>query len=101
MLVGYEYAGFHPERVRSMQHLLILKNKFGQCLGGAHELLEEKTRMLIQNVQVSFASIVTIEDFYSNESLGVSCEPKCGGCKCGECPMGGKQYTLQQEREKR
>ena len=97
MLVGYEYAGFHPERVKSMQHLLLLKNKFGQCLGGAHELLEEKTRMLIQNVQVSLA--MTIEDFYSNESLGVSCEPKCGGCKCGECPLGGKQYTLQQERE--
>ena len=98
MLVGYEYAGFHPERVRSMQHLLLLKNKFGQCLGGAHELLEEKTRMLIQNVQISLA-IVTIEDFYSNESLGVSCEPKCGSCKCGECPVGGKQYTLKQERE--
>ena len=31
--------------------------------------------------------------------MGTSCSPKCGGCKCGQCPIGGKQYTLQQERE--
>ena len=98
MLIGYEYAGFHPERVQSKQHLLLLKNKFGQCLGGAHELLDEKTRMLIQNVQVSLA-IGTIEDFIDSERMGTCCYPKCGACRCGTCPVGGKQYTLQQERE--
>ena len=60
--------------------------------------MEEKKRILIQSVQIAHA-IVTIEDFYTNESLGVSCQPKCGNCRCGTCPIGGKQYTLQQERE--
>ena len=40
-----------------------------------------------------------IEDFYESESLGIRCEPRCGGCKCGECAVGGKQYTIQEERE--
>ena len=25
--------------------------------------------------------------------------PRCGGCKCGHCPLGGKSYTIQEERE--
>jgi hypothetical protein len=96
MLIGYEYAGFHPEKVDSKGHLLLLQNKFGKCLGGAHQMVKEKTRVIVQNVQISYASIA---EFFSNESLGVSCTPKCGGCRCGECPVGSKQYTLQQERE--
>ena len=98
MLVGYEYAGFHPEKIKSKAHLLLLQNKFGKCLGGAHQFTDEKTKMIVQNVQISHAS-VSIDDFYSNEAIGVSCTPKCGGCRCGECPIGGKQYTMQQERE--
>jgi len=98
MLIGYEYAGFHPERIKSRGHLLLLQNKFGKCLGGAHQLVEEKTKMIVQNVQISHAS-VSIEEFFSNESLGVSCTPKCGSCRCGECPLGSKQYSLQEERE--
>ena len=27
------------------------------------------------------------------------CNPRCGSCRCGKCPIGGKQYTLKQERE--
>ena len=98
MLIGYEYAGFHPERIKSKEHLLLLQNKFGKCLGGAHRTVKEKTKMVVQSVQISHAS-VSIEEFFSNESLGVSCTPKCGSCRCGECPVGSKQYTLQQERE--
>jgi len=98
MLIGYEYAGFHPEKIKSKGHLLLLQNKFGKCLGGAHLMVKERTKVIVQNVQISHASI-SIEEFFSNESLGVSCTPKCGGCRCGECPIGSKQYTLQQERE--
>jgi len=97
MLIGFEYAGFHPEREKSKGHLVLMRNKFGRCLSGAHSLLVEKTQMLVQNVKKIHK--VRIEDFYSNETLGVSCEPKCGNCRCGTCPVGGKQYTIQQERE--
>jgi len=29
LLIGYEYAGFHPEREQNSEHLLLLKNRFG------------------------------------------------------------------------
>ena len=31
--------------------------------------------------------------------MGVECNPKCGGCKCGKCAPGGKGLTLKEERE--
>jgi len=98
MLIGFEYAGFHPEKREAVDHLLLMENKFGLCLGGSHHLLQEKTQLMVQDVEVSHA-IIKLSDFFENESLGVSCKPKCGNCRCGECPIGGKQYTLQQERE--
>ena len=98
MLIGFEYAGFHPVKKEAIDHLLLMENQFGLCLGGSHHLLREKTKLTVQDVEVSHVA-VNIEKFFENESLGVSCEPKCGSCRCGECPIGGKQYTLQQERE--
>jgi len=41
----------------------------------------------------------TIESFFEMESLGVMCEPRCGGCKCGRCQPGAKDMSLQEERE--
>ena len=98
MLIGFEYAGFHPQKIHSSDHLLLLRNKFGCCVGGSHTSLEEKTNLLIQEAEVCHA-YASITDFYESESLGVMCVPKCGGCKCGECAVGGKQYTIQEERE--
>ena len=33
------------------------------------------------------------------EALGVDFKPLCGGCKCGNCPPGGHDYSLKDERE--
>ena len=99
-MIGLEYAGFHPEKQMALGHLVLYSNRFGACLGGTHHQLREKTQKLVQQeVEVSHIKAARIDDFYESESLGVSCKPKCGSCKCGECPIGGKQYTLQQERE--
>ena len=98
MLIGFEYAGFHPDKERSVDHLVLLKNKFGRCFGGTHETMVERATLLIQEAQVAHAAI-KIEDFYNTEALGVSCVPKCGNCRCGECSMGSKPYTLKEERE--
>ena len=99
VLIGLEYAGFHPEKQLAIDHLVLFSNRFGTCLGGTHHQLTEKTKKLVQEVEVSHLKAANINDFYENESLGVSCNLKCGSCKCGECPIGGKQYTLKQERE--
>ena len=40
-----------------------------------------------------------LHQFVAIESLGVQCEPKCGSCKCGICPIGGKPFSLREERE--
>ena len=44
---------------------------------------------------------VKIEDFFEIESLGVEVKPKCGNCRCGSFPIGGKDYTIKEERELR
>ncbi|XP_035812328.1 uncharacterized protein LOC118471497 [Amphiprion ocellaris] len=33
------------------------------------------------------------------DSIGAACEPKCGGCRCGNCQPGGKEMSLAEERE--
>ena len=44
-------------------------------------------------------NLLTLSEFFSIESMGVECNPKCGGCKCSKCAPGGKGLTLKEERE--
>ena len=39
VLIGYGYAGYHPEPEQRSGHLLLLKNRFGRCLSGNHATL--------------------------------------------------------------
>ena len=27
-------------------------------------------------------------DYFKEESIGVACKLVCGGCRCGQCPIG-------------
>ena len=63
--------------------------------------MSEKTQKTVQHVTINHLRQIKVEDFYENEAMGVSCNPRCGGCKCGRCPVGGKSYTLKEERELR
>ncbi|KAK3737988.1 hypothetical protein QZH41_001003 [Actinostola sp. cb2023] len=100
VLIGYSYAGIHPQVEQKVEHLLLLKNQFGKCLGGSHPKLTDG------DVQINHACAyavsacsVNVEDFYKLENLGVECTPRCGSCKCGKCFLGTKYCTLQEERE--
>lgn len=99
VLIGFEYAGFHPTRKRSNGHLLVMENRFGKCLGGSHPVLIEKTQKLIKHVVIHHAKSIEIEKFFDIEGLGVECSPKCGSCRCGKCPIGGKDYSIKEEKE--
>ena len=33
VLIGYEYAAYHPERDQNIDHLVLLKSRFGRCVG--------------------------------------------------------------------
>ena len=39
------------------------------------------------------------KEFFVWESIGTHCQPKCGSCKCRRCPLGGKDYSLREEKE--
>ena len=56
-----------------------------------HNLRNAKVNMIVGKVN--------IEDFCTIKALGVQCKPRCGGCKCGKCSLGAKDYTIQEERE--
>ena len=61
-----------------------MKNRFGKCIGGTHpQIKETNERHELNSVQV----------------LGIECNPRCGGCKCGKCSLGSKNYTIKEEKE--
>ena len=98
VLIGYRYAGYHPEPEQKLDHLLLLKNRFGRCLGGTHAAFGEAGHTM-HNARVHHVSEIKIEDFFTFENLGVECTSRCGGCKCGKCPLGTENHRLKEEKE--
>ncbi|GAA6097417.1 uncharacterized protein LOC108181458 [Tachysurus ichikawai] len=47
----------------------------------------------------SLASNREFLEWWRWESIGAACDPKCGGCRCGNCQPGGKEMTLAEEKE--
>ena len=37
--------------------------------------------------------------FFQLESLGCPVMPKCGGCRCGKCPVPGSQYSFKEQQQ--
>ena len=96
-MIGFEYASWHPVPIGVKGNLLILSNIFGKCLAGSHNrIVDENMQKGIIHVGVNHISLA---EFFSIESMGVECNPRCGGCKCGRCAPGEKGTTLKEERE--
>ena len=98
LLFGFQYAAYHPIPVEAVGHLLLMENRFGVIVAGSHPDLQENTQKIVKHAVVLHTDVKP-DDFYNTESLGVSCVPGCGSCKCGNCHPGGKNMTLQEERE--
>ena len=80
VLIGYEYAAYHPQRTQNVGHLLLLQNRFGLCIRGTHPSIKDE----IKKHDLSYARVqhvIKVEDFYKIENLGVECVPRCGSCK--------------------
>ena len=102
VLVGMQYASLHPVRTRHVGNLLLMKNQFGHVVAGSHPAIQRYPSFTPSCMQARTALAMhasRIETFFEIEGLGVMCEPKCGGCKCGKCQSGGKQMSLKDERE--
>ena len=97
LLVGYEYADFHPTKKEANGHLLLLENIFGLVLGGKYHTLKQRREGIIFT-QVNKVE-TKINKFFESESLGVTCIPQCGSCKCGQCHPGGSNMSLREARE--
>ena len=98
VLVGMNYASMQPQRVQISGNLALCRNRFGKCIAGSHVLLKGENSDEI-NVFLLNNKNTILERFFSIEEMGVSCIPKCGCCKCGKCPVGGKDFTIKEERE--
>jgi hypothetical protein len=117
LLIGTDCCMLLPEKVAEVGNLQLMKNNFGYCLRGKHELLKTVantcnlvyihfTSGLISRNNTDDLLIVNksliqteLRKFFEIESMGTECSPKCGGCKCGRCPTGEKEYTIKEERE--
>ena len=95
ILIGYDYAGYHPVPERSKDHKVLLKNRFGYIAAGSSRTKEslDSTVMHADTYHVTH----NIDKFMDVESLGVRCIPLCGRCKCGKCHPGGKPMTIEDE----
>ena len=38
-------------------------------------------------------------NYFKEDNIGVDCNPKCGGYRCGQCPIGAKPMSLKDEAE--
>jgi len=97
LLIGFSYAAYHPVKIEEVGHLLLMKNRFGIIVAGTHPEIQETTRTLVKHAIVLHLQ-ANVEEFHNIESLGVTCYPRCGGCRCGKCHTGGKDMTLVEER---
>ena len=105
MLIGQQYAALHPTRVKSSGHLLLMENEFGYVIAGTYPMMKTDAEVSGSFLTVREAAVMhaveecTSTDFFEIEGLGVTCQPKCGGCKCGTCHPGGKPMSLLEEKE--
>ena len=109
-----------------IRSLVLWESPLGKTVDGAHPDLFEEVDMAAHRSETHFArsmratavkyqEITKTQEFTAEtkstvahreflewwkwDSIGAACEPKCGGCRCGNCQPGGKEMTLSEERE--
>ena len=123
LLISARAIGDHPTPVKTTDHMVLYEGKFGKVLCGTSKDLEFKkiynsflptavtkvsctleartmraavksaTMLNSKKVEKSFMDYLQVDD------IGVDCNPRCGGCRCGQCAIGAKSMSLQQERD--
>lgn len=111
LLIGTDYCTLLPDVVKTVGNLQLMKGRFGYCVRGDQGLVEDSERCLnalvhhVQGTRIDDFVIKprvemhkAIEQFFATEDLGVSCLPKCEGCRCGKGSLKG-HLTIREERE--
>ena len=73
VLIGYEYAAYHPQIEQTSGHLLLLKIRFGRCIV---PFIKGTTRNHMLDHKSVNTAIVRVEDFYNIDKLEIGCTPR-------------------------
>ena len=58
VLIGMQYAGYHPFRKEANGHLLLLESQYGQLIAGSHpQLMERTVTPSLSNIVIVSSSI--------------------------------------------
>ena len=110
--LGKTVGGTHPDLFESIAVSAHASNThFARSMRTAASKYEELPARILKQQQTNSrichdiqesTTFTTGQDFlewWRWDSIGAACDPRCGGCRCGDCQPGGKEMTLAEERE--
>lgn len=103
--LGKTVGGSHPDLMEDVKVTAHgSRTHFARSMRTAAVAYEEVTsKSPVQAPQliqaVTSAANQDFMDWWRWDSIGAACEPRCGGCRCGNCQPGGKEMTISEERE--
>ena len=59
----------------------------------------DEDRSCFRCAHTAVAQVGELTEWFKYDQIGAACVPRCGSCRCGKCPPGGKDMTLQEEKE--
>ena len=103
--LGKTVSGVHPDLYENVTVTVQQsKTSFARSMRTMAVRVEElltKDLQKVNQMEVRKTALTNKEvvDWLKWDSIGAACEPACGGCRCGQCPPGGKEMSLADERE--
>ena len=70
VLIGMNYAAYHPQKVEAYGQLVLYETDFGKCVGGSHPHLKNDTQILISNARVNHLNAYSALKYFEIEALG-------------------------------
>lgn len=97
----------HGSRNREITHQVSQEAVVHECIGNQHSggTGKQQTKVSAHAQASSLRSKYgpnekeERDSFFRAENLGVEITPKCGECKCGDCPIAGHTYSFREEQE--
>ena len=123
LLISMRQNDIHPSKSKSIGKMVLYDGPLGKVFGGCdpdldfspfvnsypasvHPLVSDTVQSIVLRAVVKEAVYTTPSktekdflEFFKEESIGVECSPRCGGCLCGKCATGSKQMSLKDEKE--
>ena len=81
-----------------VSHIIVEERKDMElCEFGGQEVREDEQRVMKSRVRGEEGLKRDENDFFQLDQMGTLVEPKCGGCKCGRCPVPGSVYSYREQ----